>query len=122
MQSYRELMPFEVCRRIHSLLEVLRYEEDSPEQIRDMGPGLDKQVWIRRWVHAYKAQFKRVWDAGTHLTIDKQMVFWTGLGDAHLSYIPRKPFRSESCSRQSGTASQGCYCMQSLWRGLRWMH
>ncbi len=31
------------------------------------------------------------WSAGNVLTVDESMIFWTGTGEIHVTYIPRKP-------------------------------
>jgi len=31
------------------------------------------------------------WSQGLYIPVDETMVFWTGLGPVHLTYIPRKP-------------------------------
>ena len=52
---------------------------------------MDKVRWIRRWNDACSAQWRAAWESGTSITIDETMVFWTGIGDPHLTYLPRKP-------------------------------
>lgn len=42
-------------------------------------------------VDEFALQFRRAWQPGWQLTIDETMVWWTGLSDAHLTYLPRKP-------------------------------
>lgn len=88
---YRDTMQWETFRRIHSVLTVPQYEQDAPEKVSEVGDGEDKFQWFRKWLHACNAQFKAAWEPGTYLTVDETMVFWTGLGPVHLTYIPRKP-------------------------------
>ena len=35
--------------------------------------------------------WREAWNAGDYLVVDESMVFWTGLGDLHITYLPRKP-------------------------------
>lgn len=55
-----------------------RYVEDGFKAVR----GLFNTA-IKQWQHA--------WRAGTRLVIDETMIWWTGLTEGHLSYLPRKP-------------------------------
>ena len=31
------------------------------------------------------------WSAGNIITVDESMIFWTGTGEIHVTYLPRKP-------------------------------
>ena len=90
-KGFRDIMTFEHFRRVTSVLEVPMYEENELEKLKDMGPGPDPMQWFRKWLHSCNRQWRADWEPGTFLTVDETMVFWTGLGSAHLTYIPRKP-------------------------------
>ncbi|NBX97432.1 hypothetical protein EBQ81_01010, partial [bacterium] len=90
-QWYRETMSAETFKRIHAVLQVPQYPPDALEKVEEAGLGEDKFQWIRRWLHACNDSFKAAWEPGTYLTVDETMVFWTGMGPVHLTYIPRKP-------------------------------
>ena len=40
---------------------------------------------------ACQQAWRKAWVAGSHLTVDESMIWWTGLTSGHLSYLPRKP-------------------------------
>jgi len=46
---------------------------------------------IRRWLDACQENWRLAAHAGTVLVVDETMVPWTGLGEMHLTYMPRKP-------------------------------
>jgi len=88
---YRETMPLVIFKRIHSVLSVAQYDLLEQRKVDEVGVGPDKFQWFRKWLHAVSDQFKLAWVPGTYLVPDETMVFWTGLGPVHLTYIPRKP-------------------------------
>jgi hypothetical protein len=45
---------------------------------------------VRKWFDLLAETWRAAYHAGTTLTIDETMIFWTGLG-VHLTYLPRKP-------------------------------
>lgn len=82
---FRDAMSWESFKRIH------QYSPTAPQKVEEVGEGEDKFQWFERWLHACNKQFRTTWEQGTHLTVDETMLFWTGLGPVHLTYIPRKP-------------------------------
>jgi len=109
-QWYRDTIPLEQFKRIHSVLRVPQYGPTDQAKTDEVGWGLDKFQWFRKWLHACSAQFKRAWEPGVVLVPDETMVFWTGLGPVHLTYIPRKPsplgvmFKVTCCGEQWGAS------------------
>ena len=54
------------------------------------GANSEEERWIA-WLKSFTDLWQSEFVAGTFLTVDETMVFWTGLGPAHLTYLPRKP-------------------------------
>jgi len=90
-EPYGEVMGWDTFRKIKRVLTFPVYEETAEEKVSDMGEGPDSMGWIRRWIHARNKQWQAAWEPSTYLTVDETMIFWTGTGTAHLTYIPRKP-------------------------------
>jgi len=90
-RSLSVIMTWDSFRKIKRVLSFPTYDDDAQEKLDDMGAGPDRMAFIRRWLHACNKQWKAAWEPGTHLVVDETMVMWTGLGAAHLTYIPRKP-------------------------------
>lgn len=89
--AFSEVMSYETFENILHVLSLPQYADDALEKVCDVGEGPDKMRWIRRWVHACNFASRAAWEPGTYVTVDETMVFWTGLGEAHLTYMPRKP-------------------------------
>lgn len=84
-------MSYETHRRIGEFLEVETYEDDDPEKVAQVGEGTDSFRWIRKWLHCCCKAWRRAWEAGMYITVDETMLTWTGLGEGHLTFLPRKP-------------------------------
>lgn len=102
---YRRQMSGKMFERITRVLSTKEYAQDAPQKVEECGEGPDKFSFFRCWLHACNTQFKRVWEPGVYLTVDETMVFWTGTGPVHLTYLPRKPdplgvmFKVTCCSK-----------------------
>ena len=77
---YDTVMPYSLFYRISHLFHLPTGEgaNSADEQMN---------AWLKSCTDLWQSQFV----PGTYLTVDETMVFWTGLGPAHLTYLPRKP-------------------------------
>ncbi len=53
-----------------------------------MQEGFDK---VKGWLHLILQTFQKKWQAGLQLTVDETMVFWVGIAEGKLMFLPRKP-------------------------------
>lgn len=53
-----------------------------------MDEGFDK---VKGWLEAILQNFRAKFRAGLQLTVDETMVFWVGIAEGKLMFIPRKP-------------------------------
>ena len=46
---------------------------------------------VRKFMEACNTRWQDAYEPATHIVVDETMLFWTGQGEAHLTYLPRKP-------------------------------
>ena len=74
---------------------------------------------VKKWVGA--------WGPGTQLTIDESMIGWSGMGDASLTFLPRKPcdlgiMMKTLCCTDSGVMVAAEICEgKELMAGKKWV-
>lgn len=71
------------------LMGVVSEEEEPAGRSEDVRPELYRQS--KAMLAACVKAWQKAWTPGTYITIDESMVMWTGKGDLHLTYMPRKP-------------------------------
>jgi hypothetical protein len=59
----------------------------------DPTPNTSSQMYKRtkNLVKVCCDTWQNAWSPGEYLTVDEHMVFWTGTGEMHITYLPRKP-------------------------------
>ena len=86
---FTDVMSFITFKRIEA---VVHYKEDDLQKVvGEVGAGEDNHGWIRKWLHACNSVWVRAWEAGTFISLDETVVFWTGLGKVHPTWQPCKP-------------------------------
>ena len=65
--------------------------DDLTDEVDDIGTTSELYNSVKALQQAFCDRWQAAWTPGNVIVPDESMIFWTGTGEVHINYIPRKP-------------------------------
>lgn len=89
--NFKAFMSYQVFKQYWKYLLFPGFVEELPEEGDAPEHGDSLYQVALNLVDTFAATWRSAWNPSTYLVPDETMIFWTGAGELHMTYLPRKP-------------------------------